>query len=463
MSVPTTSNAVTTSTSRFAIETYYDILNYVDCKHELARLARTAPVLQRPAESRLYRTIALHGERDLNVFRTLLLNTNASRIGGFVKEFTYDEMDQTGRTLESEGNDLELSFISDVLGRLKALNKLCIHMEDAARWRTSRILNSLESGTLTVLRCSVDFDAPFVAFLRRQTHMQELHVECLSPEYTTHYLICNQRRFLPNLHALRTNSHNLALALLPGRPISHIWITEVKSFSSNATHCPLYSTAALRPIIGRPREAQDPQQSVISPESDTTTRETYWSDVFHEYATVLLPFHTSFEARTRSVRLEFEEISQANMAEVLKNFAKYLGTTIRTLGFLNSAAVEELTNWSDKDNVEMFNLLHTVVLAFTPSLAEVERLAKSPALPALRNVACYGFSRTFEYLCIPVNDAGQALALTSLKPEIVGSSPKRDASGWTHRTGDVEWATNLTGRMRATPVHDPDYRLWLDA
>ena len=42
-------------------------------------------------------------------------------------------------------------------------------------------------------------------------------------------------------------------------------------------------------------------------------------------------------------RLDFEDISRANMAEVLKNFAKYLGKTIRTLGFLNRAAFEEVS------------------------------------------------------------------------------------------------------------------------
>ncbi len=29
--------------------------------------------------------------------------------------------------------------------------------------------------------------------------------------------------------------------------------------------------------------------------------------------------------------------------------------------------------------------------------------------------------------------------------------------------GDVEWALDLEGFRRATPVHDPDFMLWLDA
>jgi len=106
----------------------------------------------------------------------------------------------------------------------------------------------------------------------------------------------------------------------------------------------------------------------------------------------------------------------------------------------------------------MFTHLHTIVLTYTPSLAEVENLAKSTALPALRTIACYGFSRRFEYLCIPVNDAKDVRG-----GPVVSGSPQNDPSGWSRHTGDVEWALDLEGFRRATPVHDPDFRLWLNA
>lgn len=500
MTVPTTSNAVRPSESRFALETYYDILDYVDCKHELAKLAYTALALQRPAETRLYQTVALRGEQDLRAFRDLLVSPKSSRIASFVRRFSYEDMDRTGGAHwhETTRSDLAWMSISDVLGKLYALNELCIQMEGAARWRASQQLCSLQSGNLTVLHCSADLSEPFVAFLRRQNRIQELHVECTvherilpssllaafnpvdgdMPPDTPQSPFTSRRRILPNLRALRTNSHTLALALLPNRPVSHVWVTEPSNFISNPATIPRRSSTLRPPLTGHPREAQDPQQ-VISPESDTTTRETYWCDLFHEFATVL-PFQTTCEAGTRSVRLDFEDISQAMAEGVLKDFAKCLGPTIRTLGFLNHATVEEviflnfdgevcmltsdylqLSCWSDKDNVDMFSQLHTIVLAYTPSLAEVERLASSAALPALRTVACYGFSRSFEYLCIPVKDAGRAPMVA--KPEIGGRPIPHDLSGWSHQTGDIEWATDLKGNTRATPVHDPNYRLWLDA
>lgn len=83
MIVPTTSPS---SKSHFAVETYYDVLEYVDCKHELAKLARTAVALQPPAEGRLYRTVALEGERDLREFLNLVRSSETRRIGALVKE-----------------------------------------------------------------------------------------------------------------------------------------------------------------------------------------------------------------------------------------------------------------------------------------------------------------------------------------------------------------------------------------
>jgi len=235
--------------------------------------------------------------------------------------------------------------------------------------------------------------------------------------------------------------------------MSHVWITESNAFISTPSKSPTYASTTRRMTAGAPV----PQPHFFSHESDTTLRETFWSDLFYKFA-IVLASQTTCEAGTRSVRLDFEDVPQGVVADGLKNFAKWLGPTVRTLGFLNNAAVEELSTWSGKRDVEMFTHLHTIVLTYTPSLAEVENLAKSTALPALRTIACYGFSRRFEYLCIPVNDAKDVRG-----GPVVSGSPQNDPSGWSRHTGDVEWALDLEGFRRATPVHDPDFRLWLNA
>lgn len=111
----------------------------------------------------------------------------------------------------------------------------------------------------------------------------------------------------------------------------------------------------------------------------------------------------------------------------------------------------------------MFTHLHTLVLSYTPSLAVVEKIANSTALPALRIIACYGFSRSFEYLCIPVNDARYANDKGGIHASGSNLQLRPDTSGWSDRTGDIDWARDLKGYRRATPVHDPDFKLWLDA
>jgi len=359
----------------------------------------------------------------------------------------------------------------------------------------SQALASLSSTSLRVLRCSSGFDAPFIAVLRKQGELQELHWECpsvegmffnevgekpslpvdenLSPE-TVQSLLDTRHRLLPKLHALRTNSYTLALALIPGRPTSHMWVTDFKAFTPTELASTSYSSMTRLSTPWDPRGPPVPQQQILQHESDTTPRETFWSDLFCRLAAVLA-LQTTCETETRSVRLDFEDLPRVTVADVLRHFARVIGPTIRTLGFLDSAAVEELLTWTDKKGVELFTNLHTITLSYTPSPSTIEQLAKSTALPALRTVACYGFTRSFEYLCVPVNDAGCACTCTCVGDEISGSSTRRmvskprgiqyqpASSGWSCRTAGIDWALDSKGRRRATAVHDPDYKLWLDA
>ncbi len=264
-----------------------------------------------------------------------------------------------GGTQENIGDDLELTLVKDVLGKLPALRELHIRIEDTVGWKTSQALGSLLSESLTVLHCSLDFNAPFVAFLRRQTQLRELHCECAFPEgiipsskwekilvstddnmlpKSPQAVPTTRCRFLPNLRALRTNSHTLALGLISGRPMSHVWITESNAFISAPPKSPTYSSTTRRMTAGAP----EPQPQFFSHESDTTLRETFWSDLFYKFA-IVLASQTTCEAGTRSVRLDFEDVPQGVVADGLKNFAKWLGPTVRTLGFLNNAAVDEVT------------------------------------------------------------------------------------------------------------------------
>jgi hypothetical protein len=233
---------------QFPQELFYTIFAHVDSRSELIKLATTSRVLQGPAEAALHSEIIIQSR--IAGRRLLKAINNCSRFAPLVRTLRF-ELDlfvglDWGACTQEDAYWKDVSFI---LSKLSGLQHLMIH--DGLDGCFSWALNALRPGQLRTLHCSFVMDVQLIRALNAQHNLQDLSLTgslihlprkgksfdplaattdiSTSPSDPDVNVLLSVQAILddtalPNLKYLHTESLAVARTLVPGRPVSHLWV-----------------------------------------------------------------------------------------------------------------------------------------------------------------------------------------------------------------------------------------------
>ena len=290
-------------------ELYYHIFRYAS-RRDLAVLAHTAKIFQRPAEAALYHSITLCSRSDV-VFFYNLVSHELPRIGTLVREFTLEWPVSCGEVDDLYRSSIEFresywNKIRDTLECLTGLEELTF--DDGRDHFLSWILKNMRSTRLRVIRCGFVMDDIFLQVLSTQVSLEELswtgslislppNVSKQPVEYAGEVghedrpmsspldaelsIVASLRAHLPHncltkLKILHTESIALARTLVPGRHITHLWVSGA-SFASAYTSDYVYAHIPVPVSIISPRAGTYSQVSRAGNEEEGVNA---WSHIY---------------------------------------------------------------------------------------------------------------------------------------------------------------------------------------
>ncbi|KAH8111194.1 hypothetical protein DFH11DRAFT_1745929 [Phellopilus nigrolimitatus] len=439
-------------------ELYYPIFSHVASRRSLRTLAATARILQRPAEAALYRAVTLDSRSDVRAFCGAL--ARCPRFAPLVRSLTLDwplPEAETGRG--GDGDEAAFWARAARVGprraapapaaraalRVRPRRRAAVVPRDAGRAHGARVDRRAHRAAARPAAQQrrapapdadadpdADPDAPLIAACR-----------ALVPASA-----------LPRLHILHAESLALARALVPGRPVTHLWVPGA-SFAAAYTSDFTYPALSPAPAV---------LVSSAGPRPDTNdgdeARAAHLCGALRDFGRGAGP--------VRALRMALD-LPRPALARVLACAAHEL-RALRTLGFLSAGALEPAPGAKEAGPgappppaFPHFAHLHTLCLWSTPSLRAVRGVSVSASagagapLPALRTLACLHFSPAFEWLCLPVNDE-----LAEIGGAPGGGGVRWERERERERVGE-DGRMVVCGRRRATAVHDPGNLLWRDA
>lgn len=247
---------------------YHTICSCINSKDDLLSLVISSRALQQPAESALHRVVRLNSYKEVLVFSSVL--RDIPRFRSCVREVTVGNVLDTELEGSSGGSDMIRvekfrDGLKEILSKLANLEVLVINDIAACLTTDKLIPRALFQGLyyihLRVLRCSFVLDDTLLKFIAMQNRLEELdwtgslislsqtqstslvheqHSVLPSQSFTEHKseehnedpdirpLSILRKYFppdaLPSLRILRSESIVLARALVPGRPVEHLWV-----------------------------------------------------------------------------------------------------------------------------------------------------------------------------------------------------------------------------------------------
>ena len=361
-------------------ELFYTICRHVCSRKDLRSLASSSRTIQRPAEAALHNSIIIssrdHGRQIVCAARRY------PRFTPLVKSLRL-ELDVEA-ILDMQDN--YWGEIRMLLSAFEALEHLDI--QDGLDKPLAWVLDGLRPGQLKSLQCTFVIDDELVRVLRSQTYIHDLtlkssiiHLSLSSiashalgldshaNDIDEHVIHALRRHLdplaLPRLHCLHTESLALARALVPGRPVTHLWAPGA-SFSTSVTSSYLYRhiygpqsrrTSTERSdndSAGEPRAGDENRTLSLrqaGPQIHTSTKEHV------AYLRTALDDFAKSTADIVSLRLALN-LPFEGAQEVLTHISATL-PTLRVLGFLPSCIVEQQRRQS---HVFTFESVRAIVL-----------------------------------------------------------------------------------------------------
>ncbi|TDL21370.1 hypothetical protein BD410DRAFT_302723 [Rickenella mellea] len=362
----------------------------------LCALALTSRALQYEAERELYRTVKLCGEEDIKDVGAALDFSGACDGGGrtarLVRQLTVEGC------IEDEACWDILSSTLRLVTKLQALIIVTSTPPPLSVLTNSNIVST----NLRALTVPFIPTRSLAAVLAAQTGITQLSLttastipaECrgISDNMSLdEFIEILTAEILPSLTSLRTPCTSLAAALISNRPIEHLW-APLPPIPVAISLSPQHNTLFLaQPNIHDPKVASPTLPHIPEP---------------------IELFLASLEGSTRPFRtLHFilhSPLSSTDI-EALSVFVAFvlaMNPNLTSLGVIPLSSLLPLlppqaTSHSHPIPTPHFPRLRTLILNHTPSPLTVLHLSEQ--IPSLRWVICAGFSRTVEYLCIPVN------------------------------------------------------------
>ncbi|KDQ63911.1 hypothetical protein JAAARDRAFT_187311 [Jaapia argillacea MUCL 33604] len=329
--------------ARLPIELFAEVVEHIRSQHDLCSLRLTSRAWQSISEPKIYHSIDSRSRTRTEAFCQLMISS--PRLGPCVRALKFANDDR-----QSPAPANFWSVVAEALKLMPLLEVLWIHdgFDNPNAW----VLHGC-SFVLKELACDFALEDSFAEFLHTQPSITTLHWNNPHPPWITvpvlHTLLSDA---LPNLRVLHTDSTDMASKLVPGHPITHLWVTN------------------------------DPVEVIRS----------------------FTPLAALSTGPLKSLRMAFP-FQKEWVSESLAALALH-APELRTLGFLRP--------FTHKDHdlilaISQFKHLHTLVLwnVITPDTLR----ALEAACPALRAVACLHYSYSSEYIHIPLHPLGTPRAL----------------------------------------------------
>ncbi|KAF8148244.1 hypothetical protein B0H34DRAFT_668974 [Crassisporium funariophilum] len=220
------------------LEAYRNILKHVGSRADVAALCRVSKGFRHVAERALYNTLFLGSDNEA----VLLCHTlaNSMRLSALVDALTISLLEEV-ESSDSEGEvyddeptelpDMYWTSVSQALQQTVHLRYLNIHINNGSTTSTAWILDK-SVFQLRKFHCDFDWDQNLVNFLDRQTDLQDLYIldykshedsdtPTTSSAPSPRSMILRDHS-IPNLSTLECTFPEAAVAIVPGRPITHL-------------------------------------------------------------------------------------------------------------------------------------------------------------------------------------------------------------------------------------------------
>ncbi|KAJ3515825.1 hypothetical protein NLJ89_g1516 [Agrocybe chaxingu] len=220
------------------LEAYRNIVKYIGSRADIANLCRVSKGLRRAAERALYNTLFLRNDEET----TILCNTlaNSSRLAFLVDALTIflseesDSSDEDDDYIQQEHTDLPATFwpsVARALQKTTRLRYLNVHINNGSTTAVAWVLRGC-TFQLRRFHCDFDWNDDLVTFLDGQTDLEDLYIldysnksttpTPTSPDSSLHPIISLGAQSIPKLAMLECTFSEAAVALVPGRPITHL-------------------------------------------------------------------------------------------------------------------------------------------------------------------------------------------------------------------------------------------------
>ncbi|KAJ8521725.1 hypothetical protein ONZ45_g1629 [Pleurotus djamor] len=222
-----------------SLEAYRNIVNYVGNRSDIATLCRVSKGFQYVAQRALYNTLYLRNVHStISVCHTL---STSPRLAGLVDALTVSLSDkeqdndsdsgdgsQSRAGLDEEENAPSITdfweAIASALRITSRLRYLNIHINSSAA-SVAWILQGC-AFRLRGFHCDLDWDLDLVTFLNTQTDLDDLYILDYQEDTPSTVSSSPSLRLLstalPNLSTLECTFSEAAVAIVPGRPITHL-------------------------------------------------------------------------------------------------------------------------------------------------------------------------------------------------------------------------------------------------
>lgn len=217
-----------------SLEAYRNVVRNIGNRTDIATLCRVSKGFQYVAERALYNTLYMRSPHDaISLCETL---AGQPRLSSLVDALTINLADDEDESEDEEGEEEEPSHLpeeywSSIARALECttrLRYLNIHINTNSVTSTAWILKNC-TFHLRSFHCDLDWDHHLVTFLNMQSDLDDLYLidykennSDVSPTVASAPSISLDTHSLPKLSTLECTFAEAAIALVPGRPITHL-------------------------------------------------------------------------------------------------------------------------------------------------------------------------------------------------------------------------------------------------
>ncbi|KAG8779997.1 hypothetical protein FRC12_023597 [Ceratobasidium sp. 428] len=207
------------STPPLPTECYLEILRYVTDSDALCHLSQANRQCRELALPLLYHSVFLTRERSVRQFCQTV--ENDSGLAGFVQSFSIAS--------SASPKDEHRTYLERIHGALKSmvsLTELSIRLIEQPPYQQRHWIFEGTTFQLTRLELRMDYDSALISFLTGQPKLESLTLLGAVPDHLSSLRLELPSTALPRLSYFHGH-YTQALALVPGRPVKSVHITQV--------------------------------------------------------------------------------------------------------------------------------------------------------------------------------------------------------------------------------------------